>query len=433
MVTSLLVQRFPALQSSDFRRWFVSGFFVAGARWATVLGRGWLIFEITGSASAVGVVIFASFFPFVVVGPVAGAVADRMDRRLLLIGATAVAALASLVLMVITLAGWVEVWHVVALSLLSGSAQAVSAAARQALMANLVEHKHLLNAIALGSIAQYGSRIIGPLFGAVLLSAVGAGYVFMLSTILLALGLVETWRIRHRSTATRTLGRSGAAAAVRAIGGDLREGFAYVERDRRVATVMVLVMLHCGLTMAFESMMPTLSTTVGGASTTYSAILVGIGVGAIAGTVTLSLVRTPVALGRALTLAGFGSGLSMLVIGLASSPAVVVAGAALAGATQASFMTLAALLIQQVVPDALRGRVMSLYLMLAAGIMAFLNFGFGWAADGVGVRLLLVTPALLWTAVFLTAAVGLGEVRHLLRRGTFSAAHPVAEIAVDGE
>ena len=166
-------------------------------------------------------------------------------------------------------------------------------------------------------------------------------------------------------------------------------------------------------------MMPTLSTIVGGASTLYSAIIVGIGVGAVIGTFSLSLVRTPTATGRMLAWAGFGSGAAMLVLGVATMPVLVIAGAVLAGATQATYMAFSSALIQQVVPDELRGRVMSIFIMMATSHMAFLNFGFGWAADGVGVRILLVVPALLWTAFFLAAALGLGEVRHLLRNGTF--------------
>lgn len=410
----------PAMQSSDYRRLFVSGFFTAGSRWAMVLGRGWLVFEMTGSATAVGAVTFASWIPFVVIGPIAGVIADRIDRRLILLWTTAVAVLASAVMAVLAIAGVIEFWHVMALALISGVAQSGTVPARQAMLPNLVQKEHLLNAVALSSIAQHGSRILGPIFGAPLLAFFGAGYVFAMSTVLLLIGVIGVWMIRYRQEPpTRESTEQGVVAMVRSIGRDLKEGVAYVERDRRVATVMVLVMVHCGLTMAFDSMMPTLATIVGGASTLYSAIIVGIGAGAVIGTFSLSLVRTPKATGRALAWAGFGSGVAMLVLGVATMPALVIAGAVLAGATQATYMAFSSVLIQQVVPDELRGRVMSIFIMMATSHMAFLNFGFGWAADGVGVRILLIVPAILWTAFFLAAALGLGEVRHMLRTGTF--------------
>lgn len=431
-VRSAIITHMPALESPDYRRLFISGFFTAGARWAMVLGRGWLVFEMTDSATAVGAVTFASFIPFVVVGPVAGAVADRIDRRRQLLATTTAAVFASLLLAVLTIAGVVEFWHVVALSLLSGAAQAATVPARQAMMPNLVPREHLVNAIALGGIAQHGSRVVGPLFGAALLAFAGAGYVFLLSTVLLSFGVAGVWRIRFRQSEAAAAAGGGLLSALRGVGGDLREGVAYVERDRRVATVLVMVMVHCGLTMSFDSMMPTLATIVGGASTIYGAILVGIGVGAIAGAFALSLVRTPAATGRALAWSGFGSGVAMLVLGVATFPAAVVAGAVLAGATQATFMALSAIFIQQVVPDALRGRVMALYIMMATSHMAFLNFGFGWAADGVGVRVLLIVPAVLWTAFFLAAALSVGEVRHLLLRGEFRPLPEAAPAAAGG-
>ena len=435
-----LRQRFPAFASSDYRRLFWSGFFTAGARWALVLGRGWLVYEMTGRTFAVAAVTFASFLPFVVVGPIAGAVADRVDRRTQLIVATVVSVLMAFVLAGLTLAGVVELWHVIVVALLSGVAQAAMMPARQALIANVVPREHLLNAIALGGVAMHGSRVIGPLFGAVLLAKLGAGAVFLLSAALLTVGLVEIWRLAYRcpppepGVAVAPSGR-GLLGATRSLTADLREGVRFVASDMRIATVMVLVTFHCGLTMAFDSMMPTLSTMVGGASETYSAILVGIGLGAIAGTVTLSTIQSSAAQGRAVAITGFGSGISMLLLGVAPVAWLVVLAAVLVGATQSSYMVLSSTLIQQVVPDALRGRVIALYMMMASAQMAFLALGFGWFADGVGVRVLLIVPAIVWLAIFTAASVGLPEVRHLLRRGSFiprTAPVAVAPDAVPG-
>ncbi|TAK75637.1 MAG: hypothetical protein EPO16_08590, partial [Dehalococcoidia bacterium] len=99
-----------------------------------------------------------------------------------------------------------------------------------------------------------------------------------------------------------------------------------------------------------------------------------------------------------------------------------------AGGAQASYMALSATFVQDMTPDTLRGRVMSLYVMLAAGHMAFVNLGMGALADVVGVRILLVVPGLLWTAVFLAGAFALGDLRELLRSGTFRTAAPAAAV-----
>lgn len=110
---------------------------------------------------------------------------------------------------------------------------------------------------------------------------------------------------------------------------------------------------------------------------------------------------------------------------------MVVLGAVLVGGTQATYMVISQTLVQQVVPDAMRGRVLSIFVMLAAGHMAFVNRGTGWLADIVSVRPLLLIPGLLWVGVFAVVALGLPELRHVLRRGDFRSPVGVAEAAGD--
>lgn len=414
--------RFPAFRSPDYRRLFANAFFASASNWTMILARGWLIFELTDSAAWVGAATFAGMIPMLLVGPFGGAFADRTDRRLLAIYSNGVAIFAAASLAAIALADLVQPWHIVALAGVGGIGRAIGTPAEQALMPNLVQREHLLNAVALQGISRHGSRLAGPLLGAFILSAIGAGWVFLLSAVLLVLAIHQLWRIQYRpdkaAWATEAEKRA-AAVSWSNIRKDLAEGLRYVERDRRLTIVMALVALHCGSTMAFDSMMPTLATTVGGADRTFSAILVGVGAGAIAGTLTVSMMREQVVQGRTLALVGFGSGVSMVVLGLAQHPVIAVAGGVLAGATQASYMALSATLVQQIVPDELRGRVMSIYVMLAAGHMAFVNFGFGWLADGIGVRVLLIVPGIFWMVIFLIAIVMLSEVRSIIRTGAF--------------
>jgi MFS family permease len=420
------------MRSWDYRRLFVNGFFTSGSRWAQLLARGWLVYELSGgSAAAVGWVTFASFLPFIFVGPVAGAMADRLDRRRLLIWSTAFGILPALALTAVVFADVVQVWHVVLLAFLSGAAQSATVPARQALVANVVPKKHLLNAVSLAGISQQGSRVIGPLFGAALLGTLGAGSVFALSTALLSVGLIEVLRMRYRGPSRDaseiSVGGSIFAAAVSVLS-SLWDAALYVRRDRRLMTIIGLVGVHCSLTMAFDSMMPRLADEAGGGSTLYSAVLVGLGAGAIAGALTVSQLHTDRAKGVTLAVVGAVSGLSMVVLGTASLAAMVVTGALLAGAMQAAYMTISATLIQEIVPDALRGRVMALYIMMAGGSMAFMNLAYGRAADSINVRILLVGPGLLWAAIFLVAVASLVEMRSLVRRGRFVsvASGPVA-------
>jgi MFS family permease len=429
-----LAERFPAMNSWDFRRLFANGFFSTGSRWAQVLARGWLVHDLSGgSTTAVGWITFASFIPFVIVGPIAGAFADRFDRRRLLIFATAFGVLGASFLAVITIADVVEVWHVGVLAFATGSAQAATVPTRQALIANVVPAEDLLNAVALGGISQHGSRVVGPLFGAAFLGTLGAGSVFVLSAVLLALGLVEAVRLKYRPPTSQTAQVAGLEAArvsgLKRLGSDIAAAGRYVRADRRLLTVIGFVAVHCSFTMAFDSMIPALSEKVGGSATLYSSILIGLGAGAITGTLTVSQLRSERARGVVFAVVGVGSGAAMVIMGTANTPTFVIVGAVLGGLTQASYMTMSASLIQHIVTDEFRGRVMSLYIMIAAGHMAILNLGYGRIAERIDVRVLLIVPGLLWIAFFAICSAILVEGRSLVLRGQFTSTAPAGLVA----
>ena len=424
-----LAQRFPAMLSYDFRRLFANGFFTTGSRWAQVLARGWLVHDLTGgSTTAVGWVTFASFIPFVVVGPVVGTLADRFDRRRLLIAATLFGVVGAVLLAVITITEVVQVWHVGLLAFATGSAQAASVPTRQALIANAVPSEHLLNAVALGGISQHGSRVIGPLFGAAFLTRYGTGSVFVLSAVLLSIGLIDVLRMRYRSP-VRDTAAVGLTAAVRRVGTDLTAAGRYVRTDVRLLTIIGLVGVHCSFTMAFDALMPTLSEKVGGSSALYSSILIGLGTGALIGTLGVSQLRNERFRGTVFAAVGLMSGVAMVVLGTATTRFAVILGAALAGFSQASYMTMSAALIQRVVTDDFRGRVMSLYIMIAAGHMAMMNLGFGRVAESIDVRVLLVGPGIAWTIIFAVAGLTLTEARNVVRHGTFTHSLPSGALA----
>ncbi len=170
---------------------------------------------------------------------------------------------------------------------------------------------------------------------------------------------------------------------------------------------------------------PTLAEDVGGASTLYSGILVGLGAGAITGTLAVSQIRGDRVRGMAFAASGVGSGLAMVLLGTAAGSAMVLVGGFLAGLTQASYMTMSAAWIQRIVTDDFRGRVMSFYIMIAAGHMAILNLGYGWTAERTEVRALLVGPGIVWIVVFGVAIGMLSGVRSLVRRGRFVSMDPL--------
>ncbi len=434
--------RFPAMRSLQFRWLFANGFFSTGSRWAQVLARGWLVHDLSGgSTSAVGWVTFASFIPFVVVGPIAGAMADRVQRRRVLIAGGAFGVAGATVLAVATALDLAQVWHVGVLAFATGSAQAITVPTRQALVATSVPRPHLTNAVALSGLSQHSSRLAGPLFGAAFLSTLGVSAVFGVSAVLLALGLLCAFRVENEviedsGRATKTAPppmeepKRAVADAVSKLSADLRAALRYIAADPRLLTVIALVGAHCSLTMAFDAMLPALSDEIGGSEGLYSTILIALGGGALVGTLGVSQLRKESSRAISFVVSGIGSGLSIFLLGVASGPNAVLPAAVLAGISQASYMALSATLVQSVVADRFRARVMSMYIMIAAGHMAILNLGFGQFAEAVEVRALLAVPGLIWVALFLTMVLVLPEARSVAIRGRFTHDAEVTGVSV---
>ncbi len=202
-----LFERMPALQSADYRFLFYNTVLAAAARWALMLARAWLVFELTDSTSAVAIVTFAGMAPFLFLGPLGGAMADRFDRRRLAIASEVLGVAFSATLGILVVTEVVATWQVVVLAILQGTSMAMVAPAQEALMPNLVDRQHLLNAVALSGLARHGSRVAGPLAGGIVLATLGAGAAFFLSSGLLALAVLQLtrigWRPERRVESTR--------------------------------------------------------------------------------------------------------------------------------------------------------------------------------------------------------------------------------------
>ncbi|MCH2656918.1 MAG: MFS transporter [Dehalococcoidia bacterium] len=414
-----LLNRFPALQSQDFRKLFYNYVLSSAARWAEMLGRGWLIFEITGSTGAVGIVTFCGMVPSLLFGPIGGALADRFDRRLMAMWSAGFGVLFSALLGILAISGHVVMWHVVVLSILQGTAFAAVTPASEALIPSLVPREHLLNAISFRGIARHGSKVIGPLLGGVLIveRSDGSGWVFILTAVFLILSISQLYRISWRNLSTR----SATQQSNFDVFSPIAEAARYVVQDRRILMILFLIGGHCGFTMAYDSLLPGLATEVGGGGSTFAAITVAVGIGALIGTLGVSMISNEYYRGPFLIFSGLGSGIALLMLGFTNGPIFSVLAGFIAGCTQAPFMALSATFVQEIVPDEFRGRVMAFYLMIAAGFMALMNLGFGFVADSFGERLMLIIPSAFWLLLFVLGAFAYKPLNFLLRRGVFLA------------
>ena len=196
---------------------FLSGI----SQWAMMVGRAWLVFEISGSAFAVALITFSGFLGTFIMVPLGGILADRQDRRALILVSMAAPMVLSLLLAAVTFAGSVEVWQVVGLSLLASFARSLGLPAGRALTPSLVPPEDLLNAVSLRNAAMRGPRVFGPLLAAPLLASVGAEGVFVCSGVLYGLAAVSLLRL-PKGERVRPAGSSST------ISSDFREGLSYV-------------------------------------------------------------------------------------------------------------------------------------------------------------------------------------------------------------
>jgi MFS family permease len=369
------------------------------AQWTLLTARSALAFEITGGSGSVGLVVFAAMLPYVFVPPVGGVLADRFNRRTVALATLLVSLLSAVLMAALTLAGVVEVWHLFVLSLINGTARSVESPATQAMVPALVPAEQLVNAVALTGVVMHGSRLMGPLVTLFILGPFGAGATFLAAGGLYALGLVLMGRVSRPAQYAHPRGEGPLR--------QLADGVRYTAATPVVGMLILLVLFHCGLTMSYDALMPMYADEhLGHGGGAFSVLMLTVGGGALVGTVMLAGVSARWHRGRMLLGSGLLSGLSPAALALAMrwEPALVCA--AVMGASQALFMSLTSALLQGATPDRYRGRVLSLYLMIGGGIMAFGNLLSGFLGDRWGTLPVLAVPAVGFTAIVLSTMSG---------------------------
>lgn len=406
-----------ALHLRDYRLVWISSFLSSSAYWAMLIGRNWLVLKLSNSAGWVGLVTFASMVPFFVATPLGGLLSDRIDRRRLVVVSQAGSLLSAVGLAVLVIAGVIQPWHVVVLALLNGVARSVETPATAAIIPNLVRKEFLLNAIALASVATFGSRLFGSLSGGALQSWLNTSSLFLFAGALWFFAMAFMVPVH---APTEYLDKRN-----REVGGSWKQTLQtlrYVATTPMVSLVFLIVALHCALTMSVDAVEPTfVAHALHSGSGVYSLIVMAFGAGSLVGTFALAGMQSGEGKGRLLLITGIGSGISTALLGISPVAVAALFASALMGATQGMFMALANTLVQEVVPDRLRGRVSSAYLMVTGGIMSFANLGGGYLADRVGAGTVLVVPALAFVVLLLVISGIRPNLRQIYRTGTLEA------------
>lgn len=367
-----------ALKHRNYRLFFAGQTVSLIGTWLTRVATSWLVYRLTNSALLLGLVGFVGQLPTFLFSPIAGVLVDRWNRKSVLVVTQVFAMIQSAALAAFALSGHITVWHVLALSLMQGFINAFDTPARQAFVVEMVTAREdLPNAIALNSSMVNAARLLGPSVAGVLIAGVGEGWCFAIDAVsyLGVIGSLLAMRVAPRARPGKELRMLAA----------LREGIQAAMGFPPIRAVLLLLALVSLMGMPYTVLMPVIATVVlhGGAHTL--GFLTGAsGLGALAGSLYLASRRTVLGLGRAIAIAAgvFGIGLVLLSrseVFAFSLPIMLITGAGMMVQMAASNT-----IVQTLVEDEMRGRVMSFYTMAFVGMAPFGSLLAGTVADRIG-------------------------------------------------
>jgi MFS family permease len=390
-----------ALRVRNFRV-YLSGLFVAvTGLWMLRLAQTWLVLQLTGSGVALGILTALMYLPLVLVGSWAGVLADRYDKRRLLIVCQAVMGLSGLALGVLVIGGWVRVWHVFTLAFVSGVASSIDQPARMSFVIEMVGPRVLPNAVALNSAMFNAARLVGPAAGGLLAGIVGTGWVALTYT--LSVGAVLTALFMLRQDELHPVPKLVRGRA------QFREGLRYVRNSTELSTVFVVVALVGSFGFTLETTLPLMTSHVfGGGATQIGLLNSTMAAGSLFGAVLATRRGKP---GWSLLL-GAGTCFGIFAVAAAWMPSIWLYGLCLIpmGVANLTYITASNSMTQLSVEPVMRGRVMALYLTTMLGGAPVGSPIVGAVAQAISPR-----AAASLGGVITLLAVGLGCI-HLVRR-----------------
>ncbi len=353
-----------ALRHRNYRLFFCGQLISLVGTWMQSVAQAWLVYRLTGSPVLLGIVGFAAQFPVFLLAPLGGSVADRYDRRHVLIATQTAAMLVAFILAGLTLTGRVQVWHIVVLASFLGAINAVDITTRQAFAVDIVGREDLINAIALNSSMVNGARIVGPAVAGVLVARVGEGWCFLVNAV--SFLAVIAGLLMMNMTARTTVPLPGSAPE------SILEGFRYVRRTGPVRALLLLLGLVSLMGMPYAVLMPVFADQILHGGPRGLGLLMGAsGAGALVGAVVLAARKGIRGLGHWIALAAAGFGMSLILFSLSRSFWLSAALLVPAGFSMMIEMAASNTMIQSLIPDALRGRVMAVYSMMFMGMAPF--------------------------------------------------------------
>ena len=421
---------FRSLRYRNYRLWFFGQGLSLIGTWMQTMAQQVLVYSLTGSAAALGIVASIGLIPLVPLALWGGSIADRASKRFIILAAQIVMMVQAFILAALTWNGAVQVWHVYVLAFVLAAAQAVDLPARQAFTVEMVEGKEdLTNAIALNSAMFNGARALGPALAGVTVAAVGEGMAFFINGLSFVAVIVSLLLMRHLPAPSGQRGHTSLA-------NHLAEGLRFIIGQRTILVLISMVAVSAFLSMPYSTLMPVFAANIlqNSAQPVVHALCDGsrpllrcqapealplglllttVGLGAVIGALAVASLSERARRGWWLTAGNLI--FPLLLIGFAVSRSFVVSLALLFGVGVAFVMqnALANTLLQLITPDDVRGRVMSIYSLTFQGFMRLGGLQAGLMADAIGAAAAVGAGAVVSLAYGLFVAVRFPKVREM--------------------
>jgi MFS family permease len=398
-----------ALRSPNYRLFFAGQSISLIGTWMTRIATSWLVYRLTDSALLLGLVSFAGQIPAFFLAPIAGVWIDRWNRHRTLVWTQAFSMLQSFALAALALTHTVHIWSLIALVLMQGLINAFDMPARQAFVIEMIEDRaDLGNAIALNSSMVNGARLLGPAIGGLVIAAVGEGYCFLIDGISYIAVVI--------SLLMMSVDRRSARGAVKRVRHELLEGWKYVVGSDAIRSILLQLALVSLIGMPYTVLMPIIAGNVlhGGAHT-LGFLMGASGVGALASAISLALRRNVVGLGRMIPIASAVFGVGLIGLGLSREFWISLLLMLLTGFGMMQQMAASNTILQTIIEDDKRGRVMSFYTLSVLGITPIGSLLAGVFASKFGAPATLIAGGVCCLAGAGRFARKLPELRRVIR------------------
>jgi MFS family permease len=398
-----------ALRHRNFQLFFVGQSISVIGTWMTRLATSWLVYRMTHSALLLGIVSFAGQIISFVLGPFAGVWVERLDRRKLLVWTQAAAALQSLAMAALTLAHVITLWEIIALAALQGLINAFDMPARQSFLVQMVDDRNdLSNAIAINSSMANGARLIGPAIAGLVIGAIGEGWCFLIDgvsyfAVIASLLLMRIKPLNIRRNATGMLEQ-------------MHEGWDYVRTFAPIRTILLLFSIVSLMGYSYTVLLPIFAAQVlHGGAYTLGWLTTASGIGALAAALSLAIRNSVVGLTRMLQIASATLGAALILFGLSHTLWLSLVLMVFVGFGMIQAASVSNTIIQALVPEDIRARVMSYYTMAFFGASPFGSLLAGMLAHRIGAPHTVIITGAFCIAGALWFTLQLSKIRPIMR------------------